>query len=497
MSVSPLFPKNRAKIIATLGPASATDDILTALIRGGASVIRLNMSHGTHETHGDNIQRIRRVAKTLNQNIGILVDLQGPKLRTGLLVEGKSISLVRGHQVMLKASLDPGTDGVITTPSFELVESLALETLLLLDDGRLRLQVVEQVNSTEVLCEIIQGGRLSERKGINVPNTSLSFQALTEKDKEDTLFAIQNDVDYLALSFVRNAEDIKFLQRFILESRVLKADQTLPPIISKIEKPEALDDIDEILDVSFGLMVARGDLGVELPPQEVPIVQKQLIRKCREREKPVIVATQMLESMMTSVHPSRAEVSDIANAVFDGTDALMLSGESAAGENPIASVQMMSQIISEAEAHYTTLQNRPHEKSTVQSPHFHHTIAHAASYAAIKANVKALVVLSSSGQMAQRISKLKPHRRIIALTEDEATCRRMTLLWGVTPLKIKYGETTEEIINHGEEAILKRKLLTTGDSILFCAGNTPIIGATNMLKLFHIGEAVRSAIGIL
>ncbi len=490
-------PQNRAKIIATLGPASATDDILESLINAGASVIRLNMSHGTQEIHLENIQRIRRVSEKLNQSIGILADLQGPKLRTGLLVDGKTIRLKRGASVILKASLEPGTADVITTPSFELVESFELEAVMLLDDGRLRLQVTERISPTEVRCKILQGGKLSERKGINIPNTSLSFQALTEKDKEDAIFAIKNKVDFLALSFVRNAEDIHFLQNFIQESNVLEGEQDLPPIISKIEKPEALDDIDAIIDASFGIMVARGDLGVELPPEKVPTVQKQLICRCREREKPVIVATQMLESMMTSVHPSRAEVSDIANAVFDGTDALMLSGESAAGENPVASVQMMSRIIAEAEEHYTILQSRPHEKSVIQSPHFHHTIAHAASYAAIKADAKALVVLSSSGQMAQRISKLKPHRPIIALTEEDTICRRMTLLWGVVPLKIKFGETTEEIINNGETVILKKKLLKSGESILFCAGNTPILGATNMLKLFKIGEAIRSAIGIL
>ncbi len=490
-------PQNRAKIIATLGPASATDDILASLIKAGASVIRLNMSHGTQEIHYENIQRIRRVSRQLDQSIGILADLQGPKLRTGLLVDNKPVDLLRDAELILKASLEAGTAEVVTTPSIELIEAIGLDTVILLDDGRLRFKVIERLSPTELRCQVVQGGKLSERKGINVPNTPLSFQALTEKDKADALFAVKNEVDYLALSFVRHVDDIIQLQDFIRESGLLAKEEELPPIISKIEKPEALEHIDAIINASFGIMVARGDLGVELPPQKVPTVQKQLIRRCRELEKPVIVATQMLESMMTSAHPSRAEVSDIANAVFDGTDVLMLSGESAAGENPVASVQMMSQIISEAEDHYTALQSRPHEKSTLQSPHFHHTIAHAASYAAIKANVEALVVLSSSGQMAQRISKLKPHRRIIALTEDDKTCRRMTLLWGVLPLKIKYGETTEEIINNGEEVILKRKLLTSGDSILFCAGNTPIIGATNMLKLFKIGEAIRSAIGIL
>ncbi|MBY0403092.1 MAG: pyruvate kinase, partial [Cyanobacteria bacterium] len=261
-----------------------------------------------------------------------------------------------------------------------------------------------------------------------------------------------------------------------------------PPIIAKIEKPQALLDLDAILENCDGLMVARGDLGVELSPERVPVVQKQLIELANNNEKPVIVATQMLESMMRSLQPSRAEVSDVANAVFDGGDVLMLSGETAMGDHPVETIRMMTKIIEEAEKSFSTYQHRPHESSAIVSPNFYHAIAHSACYASIKADVRAIVVLSSSGKMARRISKLKPPRPIIALTPDPGVYQQLSLLWGVTPLLIPFGPNTDETLNQGEKAILDHQLLEPGDSIVFCAGNTPFVGATNMLKIYRIQD---------
>ena len=484
---------NRAKIIATLGPACNTEEAIESLIRAGVSIFRLNMSHGSQEGHLANLTLIRQVAESMDYHIGILADLQGPKLRTAPMKNGEPENVPTGSTIRFIFSKEQkSTAEEIVTTSEELVASLEQGSQIFINDGLLRLQVSERVSTTECLCLVTQGGMLSDRKGINVPNTALALDALTEKDKKDALFAVKHGVDFLALSFVQRAEDVETLKQYLLDNGL-----TPPPIISKIEKPQALDDLDRIIDTSFGLMVARGDLGVELPAERVPLVQKDLIEKGKEYGKPVIVATQMLDSMINNINPTRAEVSDVANAVLEGADVVMLSGETATGAHPVAAVDMMNRIIVEVESHEAEFQGRPHEPSSVTSPHFHSAIAHAASYASIKADVKAIVALSSSGSMAQRIAKLRPNRPILALTESDDICRRMSLLWGVTPLRIEYGETTDEIINHGEEIILDKKLLQIGDSVLFCAGNTPILGATNMLKFLKIGEAVRSSAGLI
>ncbi len=483
---------NRSKIVATLGPASSTDAMVEKLVIAGLNVARINMSHADQATHRQSIQRVRRIADQLKMSVGVLADLQGPKLRVGQFENDEPVMLESGQAITLQASSERGNVELITTPSEPLLAALAIGDMVLINDGAIRLQVKDRQDEQTVQCVVIQGGKLSERKGINVPDTDLTFSALTEKDKEDALFALKEGADFIALSFVRTAQDVRDLKEFITEH-----GYSVPPIIAKIEKPKALDNIDEILEEVYGLMVARGDLGVEIPAAKVPVVQKQLIEKAAKAQKPVIVATQMLESMIHSANPTRAEVSDVANAIFDGADAVMLSAESAAGDYPVEAVQMMRQVIIEAEKHYTSHNQLPHEPSSVFSREFHQTIANAASYAAIKSNVNALVVMSASGSMAQRISKLKPLRPIVALTENRQTYQRMSLLWGVTPLIIRFGETTEEVLNNGETAILQHHLLKVGDSVLFCAGATPIIGATNMIKFFTIGQSVKSSIGLL
>jgi len=475
---------NRTKIIVTLGPSSASEERLGQLIQMGASVFRLNLSHGSAEEQLERIKLIRKVAAVLGTPVAILADLQGPKLRTGYLKDNKPILLEDYSVVEFTSRVRESAPGIVATKYPELVSALEPGFLVLLDDGKIRLEVLERLSPDSWKCQVVQGGLLEARKGINVPGATLPIAAMTEKDRQDVEMFAKAGVDYLALSFVQRAQDI-----IELKTLVKNLGYVCPPVIAKIEKPQAMKDIGNILLEADGLMVARGDLGVELRPEEVPIVQKQLVAMANKAEKPVIIATQMLESMIHSVQPSRSDVSDIANAVFDGADVLMLSGETSVGDHPVETVAMMSRIIHEAEKSLFAdpNQDRP-EESRIVSPNFYHAIAHTAAYASRKANVKALVVLSNSGSMAQRISKLKPARPIIALTPNTDVYNRMSLLWGVIPLVIPEADHTDEMLENGEQAILRQGLLQKGDSVVFCAGNTHMKGATNMLKIYHLGE---------
>lgn len=474
---------NRTKIIATLGPASASPERLKQLAQVGVNVFRLNMSHGNAEEQLERIQMIRAVAAELGYPLAILADLQGPKLRTGYLKDNQPIPLEDYSVVEFTTRTRESEPGVVSTKYAELITAVEPGALILLDDGKIRLEVLEKLSDDTLKCQVVQGGILEARKGINVPGTTLPITALTDKDKEDVKMAVTAGVDYVALSFVQRTQDITELRTYV-ESLGL----TCPPVIAKIEKPQALKDIDNILAEADALMVARGDLGVELRPEEVPVAQKRLVEKANRAEKPVIIATQMLESMIHSVQPSRSDVSDIANAVFDGADVLMLSGETSVGEHPVETVAMMSRIIHEAEKSIFANLDHPVEESRIVSPNFYHAIAHTASYACRKANVKALVVFSSSGSMAQRVSKLKPARPIIALTSKPEVYNRMSLLWGVIPLMIPTSKHTDTMLEHGENAIFEKNLLQHGDSVVLCAGNTHMKGATNMLKIYRLGE---------
>lgn len=476
---------NRTKIVATLGPASSTPEKLQQLLLAGVSVFRLNLSHCGPNEQQARINLIRQVAESLQKPVAILADLQGPKIRTAPLLNDQPIPLTDDSVVEFTSRTDVSAPGVIATPFAALVTVLEPNAIVLIDDGKIRLQVLERISPDTVKCQVIQGGLLEARKGINVPGTTLPIAALTEKDKEDARMAVSAGVDYIALSFVQRAQDIVELKELVQGFGL-----ACPPIIAKIEKPQALKDIDNILKEADGLMVARGDLGVELHPEEVPVAQKMLVAKANWAEKPVIIATQMLESMTHSLQPSRSDVSDIANAVFDGTDAVMLSGETSVGDYPVETVAMMGRIIHEAEKSIFTHLDRPAEESGITSPSFYHAIAHTASYSARKANVKAIVVWSNSGSMAQRISKIKPTRPIIALTPKHEVYNRMSLLWGVTPQIFTLGTDTDETLENGEKVILEHGLLATGDSVVFCAGDTQMSGATNMLKIYHIGEPV-------
>lgn len=477
---------NRTRIVATMGPSSGSEERIRELAQVGVNVFRLNMSHGSPEEHVARLQLIRKVAGELNIPLAVLADLQGPKLRTGYLKDGKPIPLEDYAVVEFTTRTRESAPGIISTKYAELLVALEPGSLVLIDDGKIRLEVLERINENSLKCQVVQGGVLEARKGINVPGTVLPITAMTEKDKEDAALMARAGVDYLALSFVQRAQDIVDLKQYVAGLGL-----ECPPVIAKIEKPQALNEIESILQEADGLMVARGDLGVELRPEEVPVAQKRLVAEANQAQKPVIIATQMLESMIHSVQPSRSDVSDIANAVFDGADALMLSGETSVGEHPVETVAMMSRIIHEAEksifANPGT--DRRSEDSRLTSPNFYHAIAHTATYASRKANVKAIVVLSNSGSMAQRVSKLKPLRPIIALTPRIEVYHRMALLWGVFPLVFEEAEHTDETLENGERAILGKGFLQLGDSVVFCAGNTHMKGAANMLKIYHLGQS--------
>lgn len=481
------------KIIATLGPATQNQEMICNLLKAGVNVFRLNFSHAAHEGLKQTIEQIRRISRELDLSVAILGDLRGPKFRIGELKEHSPIQLEVGATIRFAADEAPGDQSRITTNAPQIIEELRIGDEVLLNDGAIALQVIERLSASELNCKVIIGGTLGEKKGINVPGLKVAnLPALTGKDKEDALFALGQDLDYLALSFVRSARDILELRRFLQEHAT--SGQAIPLIVAKIEKPQALEEIDAILDVTDAVMIARGDLGVELKPERVPAVQKMLIHKANKAEKPVITATQMMESMIQNPMPTRAEVSDIANAVFDGTDALMLSAETAVGKYPVEAVQIMGRIVQESESHCKGWHQRigmeefMAEVSDEKALEFHQAIALGACYAAIKAKTRAIIALSHSGKMANRISKRKPQQPIIALTPNPRVCRQMNLLWGVYPLQIAASDTAEGTLQAAEQAIFRYGYLRKDDPVAFCAGQTHLEGMTNMIKIYSFGD---------
>jgi pyruvate kinase len=475
-----------AKIVATLGPASSEPEMIKSLIQAGVNVFRLNFSHAQHEALRVVIQTIRNTSQTLNLPVAILGDLQGPKFRVGEFEGHHPILLEEGKTIRFVAEKAPGNAQKITTNTPQIVEELRIGDDVLLNDGLLALRVEERISQAELVCRVISGGILGEKKGINVPGLQLkNLPALTEKDKPDALFILEQQLDFIALSFVRSASDIDYLRGFLQEHA--QPGQELPMIVAKIEKPQALDEIDAIIATTDAVMVARGDLGVELKPEGVPIVQKRLIAKANAAEKPVITATQMLESMIYNSTPTRAEVSDVANAVYDGSDALMLSGETAMGKFPIESVRMMGRIIEESESHFLE-ERRSNPPAAIEGRTYamHEVIAQSACYAAKKARTKAIVVLSVSGQMARRISKRKPPTPILALTPQPNIFHRLCLYWGVFPLKISPLSTSSVTLQEAHQVLKTSEKLGSGDAIVFCAGKTELLDLSNTMRLLEL-----------
>lgn len=476
----------RTKIVCTIGPASDSEERLEQLILAGMNVARLNFSHGTQADHLAVIARLRLVAKRFNAPIAILQDLQGPKIRTGELSGGLPIELHEGQTFTITAREVVGSDTRVSTTYTGLPRDVKPGSRLLLDDGSLELQV-EKVAGDEVITRVIHGGQLKEHKGINLPGVLVSIPSLTEKDRADLAFGLAQNVDYIAISFVRRAEDVALVKRAIVEIDPKKAKM---PVIAKMEKPAALDNLAAILGVADGVMVARGDLGVELSPQEVPSAQKRIIEAANRERKVVITATQMLESMISSPRPTRAEASDVANAIFDGTDAVMLSGETATGQYPVEAVTMMAKISEEAEQHLHRW-GRWHGTGADEVTSDDATaLTRAARELAHDRDVSAIAIFTKTGRTARLMSKARPRVPILAFTPVEPTYARLALLWGVTPYLVPHAESMEDMLAHVEAAMLLDSPVRPGQQVVLIAG-MPVAaqGAANMVLLHTVGRS--------
>ena len=469
----------RTKIVGTIGPASSTPDVMSKLIRAGLNVARINCSHAGHAEIADQIENLRRVSRLLGVPIAILLDLCGPKVRTGRLAQG-TMTLVAGQRLLVVPGDAPGQDGWITTNHPGLPEDLRPGARLLLDDGLMELRV-EKIGPDRVLeTEIVVGGLLKERKGMNLPDSLVSIPALTEKDKGDALVGLAEGVDYVALSFVQTAADIVDLKRVMAPARYRV------PIIAKIEKPQAIDNIDSILGEVEGIMVARGDLAVEVGSHKVPMMQKELLRRSNRRGTLDIVATQMLESMTKNVRPTRAEASDVANAVLDGCDAVMLSAETASGDHPVEVVKMMDLICREVEPSM----GRPDHLQMIDEggrhPSITVAIVRAAAQIAQTGQFAALVVFTLTGQTARLLSGTYPGVPIFALTPNDATERAMALYRGVVPLRMQFPGDSDQMIAEGERLLVERGFLKSGDTAIVVAGFTELRGVANMVKIVRV-----------
>ena len=466
--------RRRAKIVCTIGPASNSEAMMRELMLRGMDVARLNFSHGTHEEHAAVIQRLRKLAAELGRTICVLQDLQGPKIRTGGLRDRIPVALAKGRTLTITARDVMGTADLIAATYKDLAKDVKPGERILLSDGRIEL-AVREIHGTDLICEVLNGGMLGEHQGINLPGTNIGIPSLTEKDEQDLDFGLEHAVDAVAISFVRTAEDVLRAKRAMAErgSHV--------PIVAKLEKPQAIDNLDSILEAADGVMVARGDLGVELPPEKVPLIQKRVIQRAMEVRKPVITATQMLESMIENPRPTRAEASDVANAIFDGTDAVMLSGESAVGKFPKEAVEMMARIVTEAEAHSFKPRQPAHRQAGNLS--IPETICEAMAHAARDLNIRAIAVFTETATTARMLSKYRPASEICAFTQFEAVCNRMNLLWGVTPLRCPAGLSVVQMADFAEQELVRRKVLTAGDVFGLIAGTTNSPGATNFMRL--------------
>ncbi|NTW67286.1 MAG: pyruvate kinase [Nitrospirae bacterium] len=468
------MPK-RTKIIATIGPASSSPAVIAKLIHAGMDAARLNFSHGERKDHIARIRLIRQASISAGKPIAIIQDLQGPKLRVGNM-QNDGVALKRGALVTLTAKKAMGTSSLISITYPRLAKDLRPGDTVLFDDGRLELRVVRR-SVSGLQCKVIRGGTLKSHKGVNLPGANLTLPSLSPKDRQDLLFGIGRGVDYIALSFVRSASDIEATRSFI---RKAGADI---PIIAKIEKPEAIRNLEEIIQAADGIMVARGDLGVEMSPEQVPLLQKLIIRACNDAEKPVITATQMLESMIENPQPTRAEASDVANAILDGTDCVMLSGETAVGKHPVQAIAVMARIAEQAE---TSLDPVPPDKHIGG---LDESVAHAACRAAAEQHARAIVTFTQSGSTALLVSKHRPAAGIIAPTPFERVARKVSLYWGVIPVILKTKKTTDDMIRSVEAIMLGKDLARKRDLIVITAG-VPIgvAGSTNMMKIHRVGE---------
>ena len=478
--------KRRTKIVATIGPATQSEEIITDLIKAGVTTFRLNFSHGDHKDHQERIKTIRKVSEKLDLDIGILQDLQGPKIRLGRFKDGP-VKVKKGDKFSLTSNEVECTKSIANVTYNKLAQEVTSGKRILLDDGKIEM-IVEKVDIGNNLleCKVTVGGVLSNNKGVNFPDVQLSVKALTDKDIEDLEFGLTAGVDWIALSFVRNPSDINEIKNIINNS-----GHSIP-VVAKIEKFEAIDQIDSILPLCDGVMVARGDLGVEMPAEEVPLLQKELIRKANTLGIPIITATQMLDSMASNPRPTRAEVSDVANAILDGTDAVMLSNETAVGDYPVEAVETMATIARRIERDYPLKAIESHLPSTIPN-----AISAAVSNIARQLDAGAIIPLTKSGSTARNVSKFRPPTPILATTTERSVARRLQLVWGVTPLLVKNDDRTAKTFSIAMQIAQELGILKQGDLVVQTAGTlTGISGSTDLIKVGLVRKVVTRGISI-
>jgi pyruvate kinase len=471
----------RAKILATLGPASREPAVLEALLAAGANAVRINMSHGAQEEHAESIRRARAAAERLKRPVSVLVDLSGPKIRTGVLKGGQAVQLEPNALFTLTTRSVAGDAREVSTNYAGIARDVKPGARILLDDGAIEL-IVESTTETDVVTRVLNGGALSERKGINLPGIALPIPSLTDKDRRDLQWAVRENADYIALSFVRRAEDCAEAKSLI------KAAGGSQPLVAKIEKAEAIDHLEEVIEAADGAMVARGDLGVETSVELVPVYQKRIIEAANKKEKVVITATQMLQSMITEPRPTRAEASDVANAVWDGTDAVMLSAETAAGKYPVISVATMARIIESAETGKpTSAANMASVAAGRQSGRVSRALSEAAAYAAEEIGARTIAVITASGLMARRLSTLRPAQRIVALTTERRVRDELSLVWGVETHVHPACDNTEDMLKICERTLLEAGIVQQGETIVVMAGRLSGLGLSSSVTLYTVG----------
>jgi pyruvate kinase len=478
----------RAKILATLGPASREPVIIEALLAAGVNGVRINMSHGTQDEHGETIRRARAAAETMKRPLAVLVDLSGPKIRTGVLKGGQPVQLEQNALFTITTRSVAGDAREVSTNYAGMARDVQPGARLLLDDGAIELHA-ERTTETDVVCRVINGGLLGERKGINLPGIKLPIPSLTDKDRRDLQWAVRQNADYIALSFVRQAEDC------IEAKTLIQSAGGHQPLVAKIEKAEAIDKLDEIIAATDGVMVARGDLGVETSVELVPVYQKRIIEKANIAGKFVITATQMLQSMIENPRPTRAEASDVANAVWDGSDAVMLSAETATGKYPVPTVATMARIIESAESGSPqSMRDALSRWVGKQSGRVSIALCEAASFAAEEMSAKTIAVFTESGLMARRLSALRPTQRIIALTHTREVMNELSLIWGVQSLLHIKSETTEDMLRTGERTLTEAGLVMKGETLVMMAGRLSGLGLSSSVTLYTIGEELSARI---
>ncbi|RDY23096.1 pyruvate kinase [Romboutsia maritimum] len=478
----------KTKIVCTLGPASDSEEILTNLIENGLNVCRFNFSHGTQEEQKIRMDLVKKIRKSLNKPIAMLLDTKGPEIRTGKF-EDPEVFLEEGKKFIITMKDVIGTKDICTVTYKNLVKDVKSGDLILIDDGLVGLRV-EEINDEDIVCLVENSGIVKDHKGVNLPGVKVNLPSITSKDISDIEFGIAQGIDYIAASFVRKASDVLAI-REILE----KNNATNIEIISKIENQEGVENLDEILKVSDGLMVARGDLGVEIPTEEMPIVQKMMIKKCNKLAKPVITATQMLDSMIRNPRPTRAEVTDVANAIYDGTDAIMLSGETAAGKYPVEAVKMMATIAKRTEE--TLNYEKLLEEAGMNNITVTDAISHATCSTAVDLDASSIITSTSSGYTSRMVSKFRPKAPIIATTEDEKIMRKLALTWGVYPVKAYHAGNTDEVIENSIQAAKQAEYIGNGELVVITAGvPVGVSGTTNLIKVHVISEEIVQGIGV-